>query len=354
MSDTVNIRTEREIRPDYIFVLIILAGMSVYYYGARAAVVIGVSVLFCCLTDFVCCKLRRRSSRASLADLGAVTTGLTLALMMPASVRYTVLAGAAVLSVVIGRYIFTFKDGRIFNCAAIGFLMMALSFPDTVLAYPKPFDFPELANVVSVNLGQSLSKTLTLTDDPSLTPLDLLTGQYYGSMGSCHMLILLVCAVILICMRTVSGLTLFSASAVVLTFTYFYHPYGRTPISGVLLTYCSGMLLFGLIFLICDKSVVPRSRIARVIYGMLAGLFIVAFRFYGKAENAVVYAALAASPLSGEIDRMVEGSRELFGRIFRPKKPESRHISAEDAEKLLADMPVMQFNIDGGDENEQQ
>lgn len=352
MSDNVSIRTERENRPDYIFVLIILAGMSVYYYGARAAVVIGVSVLFCCLTDFVCCKLRGRSSRASLADLGAVTTGLTLAMMMPASVRYTVLAGAAVLSIVIGRYIFTFKDSRIFNCAAIGFLMMALSFPDTVLTYPKPFVFPELANDVSVNLGQSLSKTLTLTDDPSLTPLDLLTGQYYGPMGACHMLILLVCAVILVGRRAVSGLTLFSASAVLLMFTYFYHPYGRTPISGVLLTYCSGMLLFGLIFLVCDSSAVPKTRLARFIYGLLAGLFIVAFRFYGKAENAVVYAALAVSPLSGEIDRLTDNARELFGRLFRSKKNIPQHNPTENAEKLLEDMPVMQFTIDGGDENE--
>lgn len=348
MSDNVSIRTERENRPDYIFVLIILAGMSVYYYGARAAVVIGVSVLSCCLTDFVCCKLRGCSSRASLADMGAVTTGLTLAMMMPASVRYTVLAGAAVLSIVIGRYIFTFKDGRIFNCAAIGFLMMALSFPDTVLMYPKPFVFPELANVVSVNLGQSLSKTLILTDDPSLTPLDLLTGQYYGPMGACHMLILLVCAVILVGRRAVSGLTLFSASAVLLTFTYFYHPYGRTPISGVLLTYCSGMLLFGLIFLVCDSSAVPKTRLARVIYGLLAGLFIVAFRFYGKAENAVVYAALAVSPLSGEIDRLTDNARELFSRLFRSKK----NFPQQTAEKLLEDMPMMQFTIDGGDENE--
>lgn len=352
MSDNVNIRTERENRPDYIFVLIILAGMSVYYYGARAAAVIGISVLFCCLTDFVCCKLRGRSSRASLSDLGAITTGLTLAMMMPASVRYTVLAGAAVLSIVIGRYIFTFKDGRIFNCAAIGFLMMALSFPETVLTYPKPFVFPELANVVTVNLGQSLSKTLTLTDDPSLTPLDLLTGQYYGPMGACHMLILLVCAVILVGRRAVSGLTLFSASAVLLTFTYFYHPYGRTPISGVLLTYCSGMLLFGLIFLVCDSSTVPKTRLARVIYGLLAGLLIVAFRFYGKAENAVVYAALAVSPLSGEIDRLTDNARELFGRLFRSKKNIPQHNPTENAEKLLEDMPVMQFTIDGGDENE--
>ena len=134
MSDNVSIRTERENRPDYIFVLIILAGMSVYYYGARAAVVIGVSVLSCCLTDFVCCKLRGRSSRASLADMGAVTTGLTLAMMMPASVRYTVLAGAAVLSIVIGRYIFTFKDGRIFNCSHV---MDAKHCAGTVLCFDE-------------------------------------------------------------------------------------------------------------------------------------------------------------------------------------------------------------------------
>lgn len=333
-------RTEREIRPDFIFVLIILAGMSVYYYGTRAAAVVCLSVVVCCVTDFVCCSLRHRSAVKSFSDLGVPVTGLTLALMMPATVRFTVLSGACVMSIVIGRHIFSSKDGGLFNCAAIGFLLAAISFPDTVLTYPKPFDYPEMANHVSVSLSQSLAKTLTLAADPSITGTDLLTGQFYGPMGSTHMLILMVCAVILIMRRAVSALALISSSLTILIFTYCYHPYGDTRMDGVLLTLCSGMLMFGLIFLVCDHAIVPRGKLSRVMYGIAVGVFIIAFRFYGKAENAVVYAVLLAAPMGGEFDRMTEKLREFGERLPFMRKKDRRELGIEEAGKLIEDIPT--------------
>ena len=73
-------KTELSIMLDMLLVLLILSGISFYYYGIRALIVIFISVAVCWLTDFICIVIRK--SKYSIRDISSIITGLVLALMM--------------------------------------------------------------------------------------------------------------------------------------------------------------------------------------------------------------------------------------------------------------------------------
>ena len=77
-------KSEFNIMTDMLIVLLIAAIVSVYYYGFRAVVVIAVTVLVSVAADLICLRLRKKEH--DRMDLSALITGLTLGLMMSASV----------------------------------------------------------------------------------------------------------------------------------------------------------------------------------------------------------------------------------------------------------------------------
>lgn len=106
-------------------VLIVLNLMAVYYYGVRALLVALTAVGTCLAADIVCLIFRRKPLH--IHDISAAITGLTLSAMLPASVPYTVAAGAAVFAVCIAKHPFGGHGHEIFNCAAAGYILR--SFP---------------------------------------------------------------------------------------------------------------------------------------------------------------------------------------------------------------------------------
>ena len=94
-------KTETSMMTDMLIVLLVLAAVSVYYYGLRAAILIVLTTAVCCITDLICIKMRKKEVK--LSDISALLTGLTLSLMMPASVPYFAAAAAAVAAVILTK-----------------------------------------------------------------------------------------------------------------------------------------------------------------------------------------------------------------------------------------------------------
>jgi electron transport complex protein RnfE len=142
-------------------------------------------------------------------------------------------------------------------------------------------------------------------------------------MGATHVMILLVAALFLILRRSVSAIVFFTETISVLAFSFFYN-----NMQVDLLPYTLGgdMLLFGIIFLSCDYSTVPKTRSSRFLYGLIVGLMIILFQYFGKAGTAIVFAVIIAAPFGIELDRRAlsfakmlnknKGSLSLAKKIF--------------------------------------
>lgn len=300
-KQTENIKTELSIYTDKLIVLAVLSAVSIFYYGARAAFVIALSAVVCCITDFICIKLRKK--KTDIKDLSALITGLIIALMMPASVPYYVVITADLFAVILAKQAFGGHGHEIFCPSAAGFLFTALCFPEAVMYYPKPLASLPLSSVTGteIQLSQSAAKAIISTGTTDVSVIDLMIGKFCGPMGTGFVLILLISAVFLMLRRSISAISFFTQLVVISGFSYVYCDF---DVIDTVRLICSGMFLFGMIFLSGDFTTIPKTHSSRFLYGLITGCLILLFRFYTKTEISVVCAVIISAPLGIELDRM--------------------------------------------------
>lgn len=333
-----NSKTDISIMTDMMIVLLVLAAASVYYYGLRAALIIIITTGVCCITDFVCIKLRKKDTM--LNDISALVTGLTLSLMLPASAPYYESVIAAIFAIVIAKQAFGGNGCEIFNSAAAGFLFISICFPDNILTFPTAFEKIPFVSIVPASfLKPSMAKLFITTGSPSVSALEMLVGKFNGPMGTGVMIILLVAAIFLTLRRSVSAIAL--SAEVVVSGTAVFLLSGFDPLS-VFAFFSGGMTLFGMIFLSCDYRTMPKTRSSRLLYGILAGGLTVLIQYYAKTENAIVYASVIAAPFGIELDRralsfaeMLKNKRGLFfrSRSFKSVRETLDILDKNDEEK---------------------
>ena len=314
------IKTNFSIMTDMLIVLLVMSAMSVYYYGVRAAAVIGVAVGTCITADFICCRLRKKDYEK---DISALITGLVLSMMLSASVPYYAVVIAAVFSIVVAKHAFGGYGCEIFNASAVGFLFTSLCFPQNMFTYPRAFsDLPLSSNVPQGLLSESFTRTFLITKSADLSLFDTLIGKFSGPMGTGFVLLMCVAVVFLILRRSVSAITFFTELAILSVYAFFR--YDKDPMC-VLYFFSSGMLLFGMIFLSCDYSIIPKTRSSRFVYGIVFALCVILFYDYSTTENAAIYAVILASPIGIELDRkalsfadMVSRRKGLFHKLNKP------------------------------------
>ncbi len=323
-----NEKTEASMMTDMLIVLLVLAAVSVYYYGLRAAILIAITSAVCCLTDFICIKLRKKE--AQLSDMSALMTGLTLSLMLPASAPYFAAVTAAVFAIAAAKQVFGGRGCEIFNPAAVGFLFVSLCFPENILTYPgysNTFMSMPLDSLVpsDVMLRPSMMRAFIATGSSPAPLLDILVGKFYGPMGTGVLAVIAVAAVFLVLRRTVSAIALLSEIAVSGTAVFILS--GFDPLS-VLCFFAGGMTLFGMIFLSCEYSTVPKTKSSRFIYGILVGGITVLLHYYAKAENAVVYAVIIAAPFGIELDKRALSFAGMLNKkgIFSKTNKSVKHM----------------------------
>ncbi|MBQ7980728.1 MAG: RnfABCDGE type electron transport complex subunit D [Oscillospiraceae bacterium] len=313
-------KTNLSIMTDMLIVLIVIAAMSVYYYGMRAASVIAVTTVTCVVTDFICCRLRKKEYAK---DISALITGLTLSMMLSASVPYYAAIIAAVFSIVVAKHAFGGYGCEIFNASAVGFLFTSLCFPQNMLTYPKAFsDIPMTSNVSSDLLSSSFTSTFLMTESTELSLIDALIGKFSGPMGTGFALLMLVAVVFLMLRRSVSAITFFTELILLGVYAFFKYD---SNLMCVLYFFSSGMLLFGMIFLSCDYSIIPKTRSSRLIYGAVFAACVIIFNDYSSTENAAIYAVILSSPIGIELDRkalsfadMVSKRKGLLHKVNKP------------------------------------
>lgn len=121
---------------DLFLVQLALLILSGYYYGIRVLILALIASGTCLALDAVCLHLRNQPIRA--AHLDAVNTGLTLTLMMPASVRYDTLIITCFAAIIIGKALFGGRVNLLFPPAAVGYTFSILAFGTELLQFPQP------------------------------------------------------------------------------------------------------------------------------------------------------------------------------------------------------------------------
>ena len=96
--------TTRRIMLDVIIALVPAIIASVIIFGAKAFLLVCVSVASCVLSEYISRKVMKRDN--TILDLSAVVTGILLALNMPVSVNPIIVAFGGVIAIVVVKQMF--------------------------------------------------------------------------------------------------------------------------------------------------------------------------------------------------------------------------------------------------------
>ena len=298
MSDLYHVSSAPHVRQkdstSKIMLLVILAllpatAFGIYNFGARALLLILLTVGSCVLSEFVFNVIVHKKN--TIDDLSAVVTGLLLALNLPVSLPWweAVLGGA--FAIIIVKMLFG-GLGQNFMNPALGarcFLLIAFA-----------------ADMTNFNCDAYTGATpLALIRNEGLAAVDLkamLYGTTAGTIGETSVIAILIGAIILI-MTGVIDMKI--PGAYLGSFAVFILIFGGHGFDGAYLTaqLCGGGLMLGAFFMATDYVTSPITPAGKIIFGICCGVLTGLFRLFGANAEGVSFAIILSNLLVPIIEK---------------------------------------------------
>ncbi len=275
----------KNIMLDVIIALVPALVAAAVIFGARAVIVVAVSVLSCLLFETLFNIICKKPN--TIGDLSAVVTGILLGYNLPPALPiYMVIIGAFV-AIVIVKMLFGGIGQNFANPAITGRIVLFLSFTSSMTKFT--LDGVTTATPLAI-MGEKVSGTL-----PSLTQMFL--GIKGGCIGEVSVLALLIGGCYLVYKRVISPLipVTYIATVFVLTFVL-----GADPLYQIM----SGGLFLGAIFMATDYSTSPITTKGKVIFALGCGIITVVIRLFGAYPEGVSFAILLMNILTPHIDNL--------------------------------------------------
>ncbi|MBR3761057.1 MAG: RnfABCDGE type electron transport complex subunit D [Ruminococcus sp.] len=285
-------RKERFIWLDIMITLVALELMSCFYYGMRSAVLGGICIVVSLITEMIC--LRLMSRRFTADDLTCTSDALIIALIMPATMDYKIVAIACIFAVVAAKNVFGGRKNIIFSPAAAAYIFVLTSWEKMLLLYPEPhaktgiFDEPE-------GLVNSVSYVYNTTGKMNHTDFELLMGNFSGPAGSVSILMLLIAAVMLILRKDISA-GAFMGTIIGTAFLSYIVP--ASPTAKIGYNFVTNMVIFAAVYIISDRRIAPKRQYYAFFYGLFIAVFSYVIVITTGKENAIVIVSVLFTPVS--------------------------------------------------------
>ncbi len=291
---------------DLLIVFAPLCVISAIYYGVRPVLLVLTGLLSAVLFETFGYLLMRRKPKIS--DGSAAVTGVLIgSLVSPLSPYWLPVAGAAFA-------IFAVKmpmggSGRnLFNPAAAGLAAVTLCFPGFFFTYPDPglgIPLPLSSRALSEVITLSSPAAQLASGGQTLySPTMLLLGNFPGPIGATAIAILLACGLFLLVRRTITPYIIFPYLATCALLAALFPRVSGGLTGSVMAELCSGYLLFCGIFMLNDPVTAPRHWLGRTAFGVLAGLFVMLMRYFGRFEEGACFAILLVNAFATTLDRL--------------------------------------------------
>ncbi len=296
----------RQMTFDVLLAAVPLCVFAAFNYGMRPVYVVLLSIASAMVCEFICCLFGRRSP-AALLDGSAAVTGALIGMVMPAMVPYWMPMLGSAFAIIVAKAPFGGYGRNVFNPAAAGIAILSFCFPKSSFLYPAfatvkiPVDWN--LDPTTVITESSLAATLRTGATPSLTPLQMFTGEFAGPIGATATLILIACAAFLLVRRTASPWMMIPYFITCVTIAWLFPLSGMARGYGVMAQMCAGYVLFTGVFLLNDPVTSPRFWLGRVFYGVFAAMLTMLLQRIGRVESGCCFAILIMNTLSPIIDR---------------------------------------------------
>jgi electron transport complex protein RnfD len=304
----------RSIMLTVIIALLPAAGMSVYVFGIRAAMLICVTVAACVVFEALWNLLLKREQ--TIGDLSAVVTGLLLAFNLPATLPAYMAVIGSFVAIVIVKMLFGGIGQNFVNPAIAARIVLMLSFTEQMNgSFVKPFWYtPEVDAVTTATpLAQAAA------EKPDLW--HMFIGAHAGCLGETSEAALLLGLIILLVTRVIGAYTPVAFVGVVALGSLLA---GRD----VAYELTSGGLILGAVFMATDYATTPLSRSGKVIFGLGCGIITLTIRMFGSLSEGVAFSILLMNILTPYIDMLT--TAKPFG-VIKKKRDLKRKAGESNA-----------------------
>ncbi len=270
-------------------------GMGTWRYGLDAARVVALAGAMAVISEIL---LEMLAGREVDVDNGtALFHGLLLAMLLPATAPWWLVAAGSFCTIALGRTVFGGFGSNPFCPPLIGWAVCEVSWPkymdlDLMLAHwPTPDPLAQLKY-----LGTGAIDHLPLTD--------LFLGNQLGAIGASQGIALLAGGLFLIASRRLRPHIPLAFLAGVAAMAALFHWLDPLTQAGPLFHLCTGSVLLGAFFLAPDPGSSPSGHRAMILYGFLAGVLVLVIRQWGIYPDGVPFAILLANLLAPLLDRV--------------------------------------------------
>lgn len=286
-----------------IIALLPAVAASLYFFGARAVLLIANCILSAVITEKIILSLRKRPS--AISDYSAVLTGLLLALILPPSIAwYGATLGSAV-AIIIGKHIFGGLGANIFNPALIGRAFLMAAYPEMLTTFIKPNSINALTSATPLVL-RKFNQVIT----PDLT---LFLGKVSGSLGETSAICLIIGGLYLLIRKIADWripLSLLLTTTIISGVFYLIDPGSGS----VFFHLFGGGLLLGAFFMAADPVTTPTTKKGRYFFGLGCGILIMVIRYFSGLPEGVMYTILFMNALTPLINRYTKPRRFGYAR----------------------------------------
>ncbi len=290
---------------------------SVYFFGWRAFVLLGIVTVFGLGTEWVFAKkYNRKISEAIFVSCILYT------LTLPSTTPFWIAVVGIVFGVFFAKEVFGGFGKNVFNPALVARAFVYVCFPTPLtiewskaaIGFPGGFGTYITEGIEAVSQATPM---LLFRDTGKITSLmDLLIGNVSGSIGETSTILIILAGIYLIYKKVASWQIM---AGVLIGFTglsSILYLLGNsqipTPIFGII----AGGLLFGTVFMATDPISAPKTKPGKWIYGILIGIITVIIRGYALFAGGMMFAILIANTFAPIIDEGVN--------YFKKRKKETK------------------------------
>lgn len=265
---------------------------SVFYFGIRVLLVIGVCMAVCLLSEYLWEKCTHQ--KITIRDCSALVTGLLLAMNLPASIPLWMAAIGSVFAIILVKQIFGGIGQNFMNPALSARCFMLIAWSSAMTNF----------TVQGVTSATPMTLIKTGGELPALT--DCILGTVSGSLGETSALLLLLGGIYLIARGIIDWVLPVSYIAVVFVLAYLFGHDGLYEIM-------NGGLMLGAFFMATDYTTSPMTRKGRLVMGIGCGLLTAIIRAYGGYPEGVSFSILLMNICVPLIDRVT--MPKIYGEV---------------------------------------
>lgn len=297
MSDLMKVSSNPHIRSKVttgnIMLCVILALLpttffGIYNFGARALVLILVTVAAAVLSETLFNKICKKKN--TISDLSAVVTGLLLALNLPVSAPWWIGVIGGAFAIVVVKMLFGGLGQNFMNPALGARCFLLISFTSIMTNFECD-GYTGATPLAALKAGEQVDA------------MPMIIGKTAGTIGETSMIAILIGACILILVGAIDLKIPFSYLGSFVVFLLLFSGHGWSP-SYISAQLAGGGLMLGAFFMATDYVTRPITKRGQYVYGIILGILTGIFRIFGASAEGVSYAIILGNLLVPLIERV--------------------------------------------------